>query len=36
MTGNRHWITLYDEDGPYGEVCDCPIGDDHDVTEEDE
>lgn len=25
-----HWLTLYDKDGPYGEVCDCPIGADHD------
>lgn len=26
-----HWLTKYDEDNgePYGEVCDCEIGDDH-------
>lgn len=32
----RHWVTRWapEEDGesasPYGELCDCPIGDDHD------
>jgi hypothetical protein len=27
-----HWLTRYDEDDgePYGQVCDCHIGKDHD------
>lgn len=27
-----HWLTRYDEDDgePYGQVCGCPIGRDHD------
>lgn len=31
-----HWLTKYDpQDGePYGEVCICEIGDDHDGTGE--
>ncbi|MFD3431136.1 hypothetical protein [Nocardia fluminea] len=31
-----HWLTRYDpEDGePYGTVCDCSIGQDHDGTGE--
>lgn len=34
MTG--HWLTRYDlDDGePYGEVCHCEIGEDHDGTGE--
>lgn len=29
---NRHWVTRYDPDDgePYGSVCDCEIGEDHD------
>jgi hypothetical protein len=28
----RHWLTLYDpaDGSPYGELCDCAIGQDHD------
>lgn len=27
-----HWLTRYDPDDgePYGELCDCEIGEDHD------
>lgn len=27
----RHWVTRYDPDDgePFGELCDCPIGRDH-------
>lgn len=30
---NVHWLTRYDPDGePYGELCHCEIGDDHDMA----
>lgn len=30
----RHWKTCLDEDGdPYGEVCECALGRDHDEFE---
>ena len=33
---SAHWLIRYDPDDgePYGEVCDCEIGDDHDATGE--
>lgn len=32
VSGTPHWLTLFDPlDGePYGQVCDCNIGEDHD------
>lgn len=30
----RHWLTVWDEDGPYGELCDCEIGEDHGEDDE--
>ena len=35
---SAHWLIRYDPDDgePYGEVCDCEIGDDHDETGEGE
>jgi hypothetical protein len=32
MTAGLHWLTRWDPDDgePYGTVCDCEIGDDHD------
>lgn len=35
-TPERHWLTRYDPDDgePYGELCDCEIGEDHDGTGE--
>ena len=28
----KHWLTRYDPDDgePYGTVCECPVGKDHD------
>lgn len=33
---SAHWLTRYDPDDgePYGEVCACEIGEDHDGTGE--
>lgn len=28
-----HWLIRMDEDGLYGEVCNCPIRYDHDESE---
>ena len=35
---SAHWLIRYDPDDgePYGEICDCEIGDDHDATGEGE
>jgi len=32
---NRHWKTAYDPDDgePYGEICECGLGEDHNVRE---
>ncbi len=34
MSGLLHWLTRYDADDgePYGTVCDCDIGADHDAN----
>lgn len=31
-TRMRHWVTRYDPDDgtPFGELCDCPLDEDHD------
>jgi hypothetical protein len=31
---NMHWLTRYDPDDgePYGELCYCEVGDDHDAA----
>lgn len=35
MTATTHWLTQYDPaDGePYGTVCGCPIGEDHNLAD---
>ncbi len=33
-TDGEHSHRPYDDGEPYGEVCDCEIGDDHDATGE--
>lgn len=34
MTRVVHWLTRYDPDDgePYGELCDCAIGEDHNAS----